>query len=153
MVKLQLVTGARPGEVSSMTLGDIDKRGPVWIYRPSTHKSEHKGKSRIIPLGPKAQLLLKPWLLDFPGQFVFRSIHGSQITVMVYRQAISRACEKAGVDVWSPNQLRHAAATKIREQSSLDAAQVILGHSTVATTQIYAERNLDAALAIASKIG
>ena len=42
---------------------------------------------------------------------------------------------------WRPNQLRHAAATKIRQQFGLEAAQVLLGHSKADVTQIYAERD------------
>jgi integrase len=155
MIRFQLLTGARPGEVCSMTLAEIDRSHPsgVWIYRPTTHKSQHKNKARIIPIGPKAQLVLKPWLPDFSDMLVFRSKWGRRMSADTYRGAVRAACQKAGVDLWSPNQLRHNAATTIREQASLDAAQVILGHSTVATTQIYAEKNLNAALKIAAEVG
>ena len=78
---------------------------------------------------------------------------GNRITRTCFNSTLRRACEKAGVEPWSPNQLRHAAATKIRQQSGLDAAQVILGHSSVQTTQVYAEKNLTAAVDIAAKIG
>ena len=66
---------------------------------------------------------------------------------------IDRACEKAGVEPWSPNQLRHSGATRIRQQASLDAAQVILGHSNISMTETYGERNLDTALRIAAEVG
>ncbi|HEV7299198.1 MAG TPA: site-specific integrase [Tepidisphaeraceae bacterium] len=41
--------------------------------------------------------------------------------------------------VWTPNQLRHNAATAVRRQYGLEAASVILGHSSTKTTEIYAE--------------
>ena len=39
---------------------------------------------------------------------------------------------------WSPNRLRHAAATEIRREVGLEEAQIILGHSRADVTQIYA---------------
>jgi integrase len=153
MVKIQALLACRPGELVTMKPGEIDRSGAVWIYKPRSHKTEHKGKSRVIPIGPRCQILLKPWLPDDPEQFVFRSKFRRAICTGSYAQMIRRACKLAGVPSWSPNQLRHAGATRIREQASLDAAQIILGHSTVATTQVYAEKNLNAALEIAAKIG
>jgi integrase len=54
---------------------------------------------------------------------------------------------------WSPNQLRHSYATKVRKEHGLEAAQVLLGHSRADVTQIYAEKNEAMAADIASKIG
>jgi integrase len=54
---------------------------------------------------------------------------------------------------WHPNQLRHNAATDARGRAGVDAAQVILGHSSVKTTEIYAETNIDAAIEYARKWG
>jgi integrase len=153
IVKLQLLLACRPGELLSMRPREIDRSGPVWIYRPATHKTVHHGKSRIIPIGPRAQLLLKPLLPADQDRFVFLSQFGSPLHGQDYRRAIALACLRAGIPEWTPNQLRHAGATRIREQASLDAAQVILGHSTIATTQIYAERNLEAAIKIAAEVG
>ena len=70
-----------------------------------------------------------------------------------YRQAIVRAARAAGVPSWSPLQLRHTAATLLRAQYGVEAAKVILGHSRVETTQIYAERDLNRAQEIMREIG
>jgi integrase len=70
-----------------------------------------------------------------------------------YRLAIVRACQKAGVPEWSPLQLRHSAATEIRAKYGVEAAKVILGHTKVETTQIYAERDLGKAKEIMAEIG
>ena len=153
MVKIQLLLACRPGELVAMRPREIDRSEAVWVYRPRLHKTMHRGKDRIIPIGPRAQLLLKPWLPDDPNQFVFRSQRRGCVTTPCYALAIHRACEKAGVEPWSPNQLRHSGATRIRQQASLDAAQVILGHSSVHMAETYAERNLDAALRIAAEVG
>jgi integrase len=70
-----------------------------------------------------------------------------------YSKAIERACKRHGIPHWHPNQLRHTAATKVREQFGLEAAQVILGHSRADVTQVYAERNTAAGRDVMGKIG
>ena len=57
------------------------------------------------------------------------------------------------LDRWSPNRLRHSAATEIRKQFGLEAAQVSLGHSSADITQIYAERDAELVGEVARKIG
>jgi hypothetical protein len=89
-----------------------------------------------------------------------------------YRQAVVRACDRAnraalkagGIDTdnkdtprlvprWSPLQLRHTAATAIRARFGIEAAKVILGHSRVETSQIYAETDTTKAQRIMEEIG
>jgi integrase len=82
-----------------------------------------------------------------------RTAHAEKYDRRSYRQAIVRACAVAGVPVWSPLQLRHTAATLIRERYGVEAAQGVLGHSRVETTQVYAERLLGQAARVASEIG
>jgi integrase len=62
MIQLQRLTGMRPGEVTIMRLGDIDRTDEVWIYRPARHKTSHLGVRKEVPLGPKSQELLRPFL-------------------------------------------------------------------------------------------
>jgi len=70
-----------------------------------------------------------------------------------YRRAITRACGAAGVAHWTPNRLRHAVATKLREQYGLDVAQVVLGHARMNTTQIYAKANVKRAMEVMKQVG
>lgn len=70
-----------------------------------------------------------------------------------YYRAIARACLKAGVPHWSPNQLRHSAATRVRRELGLEAAQVVLGHAAADVTQIYAERNAELARRAMERLG
>ncbi len=62
LVRLQMLTGARPGEVCIMRGCDLDASGPVWLYRPRSHKTVHRGKPRIVALGPKAQDVVRSFL-------------------------------------------------------------------------------------------
>ncbi|MDA0659356.1 MAG: site-specific integrase [Planctomycetota bacterium] len=186
MVKLQRLTGVRPAELCSMRPTDIDGTGDVWVYRPSHHKTQYRGKLREVAIGPRAQEVLRPYLLRAPENYCFAPTEsvaqsrrdkrlarkskvqpsqvdrsrrkpkrkpGTKYDTASYRRAIHRACTKAGVPQWSPNQLRHTMATEVRRQFGLEAAQVALGHSRADVTQIYAEKNLLLATEVAAKIG
>jgi integrase len=206
MVRLQRLTGMRPGEVCALRPADVDRSGEVWTYRPASHKTEHHGRERVVFIGPKAQGVLFRYLARDAETHCFRPadserkrralMHaqrrtpircgnrpgsnvsdrparppGDRYTVTSYRQAITRACKAAAaaaeavaaadgkdepdfkIEVWSPNQLRHTAATEVRAKFGLEAAQVTLGHSTARTSEIYAEKNLAAGAAVAKAIG
>lgn len=71
MVELQLLTGARPGEICSMRPCDVDAGGDVWLYRPAAHKTAWRGRIREIYLGPRSQAVLRPFLLRPPEAFCF----------------------------------------------------------------------------------
>jgi integrase len=65
MVLIQRLTGARPGEIFNMRVGEIDKTSDpdLWLYRLSHHKTEKKvNRKKIIPLGKPEQELLAPYL-------------------------------------------------------------------------------------------
>jgi integrase len=73
--------------------------------------------------------------------------------VASYRRAIRRACEKAGLPAWAPNQLRHLRGTEIRKAYGVQGSQVILGHAELSVTQIYSEVNLELARGIMGDVG
>jgi integrase len=186
MVRLQLLTGMRPGEVCIVRPRDVDRSGDVWQYRPGRHKTEHHGRKRLIYIGPQAQEVLAPYLEREPEAYCFspresllwwhakrrtrrktrvqpsqvdRSRPGGRGSVgvvyshMSYQKSISGACRKGGIPHWHPNQLRHTAATKVRAEFGLEAAQAILGHSRADVTQVYAERDSAGAIAAMGAIG
>jgi site-specific recombinase XerD len=70
-----------------------------------------------------------------------------------YRRAIRRACEKAGLPIWHPNQLRHLRGTEIRKGFGLEASQAVLGHADLSVTQVYAEADLEMARRIMGDVG
>jgi len=71
MVQLQLLTGMRVSEVLEMRSAEVDRSGKVWLYTPARHKTLHFGRKRSVPLGPKAQELLAPFLLLDPQAPLF----------------------------------------------------------------------------------
>ncbi len=86
-----------------------------------------------------------------------------------YARAIARGCEKAfpppdGLTKeqrakwvkehrWTPHQLRHARATEERKRGGIEAAQLILQHQRCDVTQVYAERDREAARKLALRYG
>lgn len=68
------------------------------------------------------------------------------------RQA-AKAAKKPQPPYWSPHQLRHTAATKVREELGLEVACAVLGHSDIDTTQLYAELNRAKAIEAARRLG
>jgi integrase len=157
MIRLQLLTGMRPGEVVLMRACDLNTTGFCWTYTPREHKTEHHGKSRVIFLGPRAQAELRPWL-EAGGpkdRHLFRPARGKRpyINRDTYAKTIAKAAKRAGVPHWHPNRLRHAAATRIRRECGLEASRVILGHSNLATTEVYAERDTERAVEVVSRLG
>ncbi|MFO0906315.1 MAG: site-specific integrase [Pirellulales bacterium] len=71
MVRLQLATGARPGEICQLRPQDVDRSTEPWLYRPAHHKTAHRGKERRIYIGPEGQAILSPYLDRKPHEFCF----------------------------------------------------------------------------------
>jgi integrase len=76
-----------------------------------------------------------------------RRAPGQHYTTGTYRQAIERACDRAGVPPFTPHRLRHLAATRARAELGVDVARALCGHSLAAVTEIYS-REVDKQLAI-----
>lgn len=64
VVEVQMLTGMRPGEVLRMRVRDIhfEGRNGTWVYWPQRHKNEHRGHGRAVPIGPRAQTVLRQWI-------------------------------------------------------------------------------------------
>jgi integrase len=98
-----------------------------------------------------------------------RKTPGASFDTGSYAHSIKGACRRAfpapkdlsaeakkkwhSEHAWSPNQLRHNAATLVRKHYGLEGAQVILGHSDIGISQVYAERDQSKAVSIALAIG
>ncbi len=179
---LQIYCGAREGELVGLRGVDIDMSGDVWEYRPVDHKNAWRGKERAIFFGPRCQEILKPFLQgrardrylfsprDAVAERVVESdthrrnnqkptrrktsrVVGACYTPTSYRRAVTRACEKAKVPRFTPNQLRHTAGTAMRKVTGVENSRVLLGHTTIKTSEIYAEIDEEKLRALALEFG
>ena len=86
MLRIQIATGMRPKELCMMRPCDIDRAGPVWIYRPSNHKTSWCGKAKAIPLIDDARDAVTEYLQRDPDAYCF-----SPAEAMAWRRAVGRA--------------------------------------------------------------
>ena len=177
MVRLMYLTGMRPEEVVAMRPCDIVHRGHVWEYSPPYHKTERHEVERVIYLGPRARRILQRYIEPMniaawrsetpvfcprkarPDRKCGQRIPGEHYRISSIRNAVHRACDRAGTDRWTPMNLRHTAASRARRIANrhgivgLDVAQSLLGHTDIRTTQIYAEQDASLSRAYAAMIG
>jgi integrase len=119
----------------------------AYMFSPREGRAWHeaqRAKKRKTPASSKPKNERKAHPKRKPGEFY---------TTYAYEHAIRRACIKAGVPSWAPNQLRHNAATKIRTAYGIEAARIILGHASAVTSEIYAEVDREKAREIMRTIG
>lgn len=95
MIRVQLHTGARCGEVFQMRGCDIDMSDPrCWKYQPARHKTQHHGKARVILLGPQAQEVIRPFLTTNVTKYLFSPAESYRCRMSVRRaSAFEQFCE------------------------------------------------------------
>lgn len=141
MVELLYATGARVAELCGLDMSDID-------YDRQTIRVLGKGnKERTIPLGNPAMKALNVWLKvgrdsiknSLSGNAVFLGTRGKRIDQRTVRTVVYNALQAIeGIERMGPHALRHSAATHLLEGGAdLRTVQEILGHASLATTQIY----------------
>lgn len=136
MLLLMLDAGLRLVEVSRLLRADVELTG-------RTIRALGKGnKERIIPLSERLHGALEDWLYGQPGQPtdpLFPGYHGEELKPRAIGYRISHIGESAGLERrLSPHLLRHTFATRLLQHGvNLRVVQELLGHSNVATTQIY----------------
>jgi len=141
MVRLQLATAMRPSELFRMTPAMIDRSGDVWFYRPTEHKTAHKGVIKGVPLLDDARSALTPYLFGEADSLCFVTHLGTPWNKDSYRIAITRAAKAAKAKHWTPYQIRHATAQAVRDAIGPEGVQSLLGHTHISTSEIYAKTN------------
>lgn len=140
MVEVLYASGIRVSELVGLDLSDLDaQRGLLMVLGKG-------GKQRAVPLGGPALRALDGWLLvrsllaaPGAGRAMFVGDRGARIDPRVVRRTVHRglAAVPDAPDL-GPHGLRHAMATHLLEGGAdLRSVQEILGHSSLATTQLY----------------
>jgi integrase/recombinase XerC len=141
MLEILYASGARVSELCGLDLEDID-------YARSTIRVLGKGnKERTIPIGNPAMRALETWLKNGRDSLagakseraVFLGARGKRIDQRTVRTMVYHALAALeGAEKMGPHALRHSAATHLLEGGAdLRTVQEILGHASLATTQIY----------------
>jgi integrase/recombinase XerC len=131
--------GIRVGELVALDLGSLDpERGLLRVHGKG-------GKERSVPLGLPARQAVDRWLRTgrpviagpAAGEALFVGVRGGRIDPRTVRRVVGTATEATGRRL-GPHGLRHSAATHLLEGGAdLRSVQEMLGHATLATTQIY----------------
>lgn len=131
-------SGLRLAELTGANVQDIDLvDGFIVVHGKG-------GKSRQVPLGRQSMTALRQWLaarpasVEFPEP-LFTGHGGKRIGPRTVSRRLKRlAILQLGSDELHPHMLRHSFASHLLESSSdLRAVQELLGHTDIATTQIY----------------
>ncbi len=140
VLELLYATGIRVGELCALDLDDVDEsRRVVRVLGKGR-------KERSVPYGVPAQDALRAWLalrgeLARPGSgpALFLGVRGGRIDPRAVRTLVhERLAEVPGAPDLGPHGLRHTAATHVLEGGAdLRSVQELLGHASLATTQIY----------------
>lgn len=144
--ELLYAAGIRVSELVNLNIGDLD-------LATRTIRVIGKGdKERRVPIGSPASKAVTQWLdhgraelaTKWAGQALFVGARGKRWNVRQVRESIAKLCFNAGIDVISPHEVRHAAATHLLQGGSdLRSVQEILGHSSLSTTQRYTHVSAD----------
>lgn len=147
MLELLYGCGIRVAELCGLDIDDVR-------LEQRTMQVIGKGdKQRTVPFGPPAAAALTAWLRDGrprwaqerSGAAVFLGPRGGRIDQRRVRSRLHRLATSApGVPDIAPHGLRHSAATHMLEGGmDLRTVQEMLGHATLATTQIYTHVSVD----------
>ncbi|MEU8410053.1 tyrosine recombinase XerC [Micromonospora sp. NPDC048842] len=140
LLELLYATGVRVSEVCGLDVGDVDHgRRVIRVFGKG-------GRERSVPYGVPAQRALDEWLRRGrpamvgarSGDALLLGARGGRLNPTTARQIVGAYAETAGLPRTSPHDLRHTAATHLLEGGAdLRAVQELLGHSSLASTQIY----------------
>lgn len=123
----------------------LDVTGALDLAGAEVTVTGKRGKMRAVPVGAKAAEALQTWLVrraeiaapDEPALFVGR--RGRRLTPRSVELRLARRAREAGLGLHvHPHMLRHSFASHVLQSSGdLRAVQEMLGHASIATTQIY----------------
>ena len=139
MIEVLYASGIRVSELCGLRLADFDQS------RYTLQVLGKGNKERVVPIGIPAVKALQNWLSEGRPQIanesstnaIFLGLRGKRIDQRTVREVVYEAMAAIGSHM-SPHGLRHTAATHLLEGGAdLRTVQEILGHSSLATTQIY----------------
>ena len=156
IMELLYAAGIRVSELCGLDVGDID------VSRRTARVLGKRNKERVVPIGIPAMRAIARWqdhgrpvvLCDAsrPGAAaaLFLGVKGGRIDQRAVRRVVHARIAAAGsVPDTGPHGLRHTAATHMLEGGAdLRSVQEMLGHASLATTQIYTHVSIDRLMSV-----
>ena len=144
LLEVAYSSGLRVSELVGLNHGDLDRGGRLLRVRGKGRRE------RIVPLGAQALAALDRWLATrdaarggrsatAPDRPLFANVAGARLSVRTVQRVVQRRLAEIarGIGV-TPHALRHSFASHLLDRGAdLRAIQEMLGHRSLATTQIY----------------
>lgn len=141
MLELMYATGLRVSELVNLKLTDVDLNNDIL-------KTMGKGsKERVIPIGDYSIYYLKKYIKEYRPQllkkenteYLFLNNLGKKISRQSFFNIVKKEAIKKNIKTnFSPHTLRHSFATHLLDRGAdIVSIKEMLGHSSLATTQIY----------------
>ena len=134
-------TGIRVSELVGLDVDDVDE------VRRTIRVTGKGAKQRVVPIGAPAIAAIRSWresgrselVQENSGSALFVGARGKRIDARTVRDVVHKAVRQVpGAPDIGPHGLRHSAATHVLEGGAdLRSVQEILGHASLATTQVY----------------
>ena len=147
LLSMAYAAGLRVSELLNLTPGDLDvERGVVAAFGKGR-------KRRLVPVGEVAIVHLKAYLVawrakhgDSPPKFIFAAPSGRPFTRQMFWRVVQKTARRANIaGAVHPHRLRHSFATHLLTGGAdLRTVQTLLGHSDIATTEVYTLVSSDA---------
>ncbi|MEV6800932.1 tyrosine recombinase XerC [Micromonospora rifamycinica] len=146
LLELLYATGARISEVCGLDVTDVDHgRRVIRVLGKGN-------RERTVPYGLPAQRAIDRWLTvgrpELAGaasdRALFLGARGGRLHPTMARRIVAGYARTAGLPPTSPHGLRHSAATHLLDGGAdLRAVQELLGHASLASTQIYTHVSME----------
>lgn len=140
MLEVLYATGMRVSELVALNLADVD------LDQGHVHCQGKANRGRQVPLTQRSIIAIatylengRPQLADAPEVTpLFLNHRGGRLTRQGFWLILKAYAQRAGIEDITPHTLRHSFATHaVRNGAELRDVQQVLGHVSIATTQIY----------------
>jgi hypothetical protein len=151
---------------------DVEPCAGVLKWTLARHKTAHHGVIKAIPIGPRAEAIVRRWAAGkSPDEPVFSRADRDRVKVegtihtqtlratrqtfepFEIRYAIQAACELAKVPKWTTYQLRHAGLSQVREELGVEAEAAVAGWTSPKLAFHYAKLKFEEGAEAAKQLG
>lgn len=152
MFELLYSSGLRLAELVALDVGEGRDSGRLDLRQAEVTVTGKGSKTRTVPVGARARDALRAWLhrraqIAAPGErALFVGARGRRISPGTVQVRLKAWARRRGIDApVHPHLLRHSFATHVLQSSQdLRAVQEMLGHASIATTQVYTHLDFQA---------